>query len=192
MKCIKIDKFLFISLFIFYIISILSIKSASIYLSSNMGDLVLKQSIWYLIGILLIFIILKIDKNIFYKYAYIFYIINCLLLFGLLFFADSINGSKCWYNILGFSFQPSEFMKISLILVYSRLLSDFNRKRNISFKDEVLLFSKIFILLFIPSILTFLEPDTGAIIMYLIITMFCLFISKVSIFYNRLSCFSYM
>ena len=181
MKSIKIDKFLFISIFIFYIISILSIKSASTYLSSNLGNLVLKQSIWYLIGILLIFIILKIDKNIFYKYAYPIYFINCLLLLGLLFLAPSINGSKCWYNILGFSFQPSEFMKISLILLYSKTLGEFNKKKSIYFKDELFLFMKIFIIFLIPSILTFLEPDTGAIIMYLVITLFCLFVSKVRI-----------
>lgn len=181
MKSIKIDRFIFFSLIIFYVISILSIKSASMYLSYSLGNLVLKQSIWYLIGMFLIFIILKCDNKFFYKYAYHIYIINCLLLLGLLFFAPSINGSKCWYNLFGFSFQPSEFMKISLILVYSRILGDFNKKRKIDFKSEVFLLIKVFIILLIPSILTFLEPDTGAIIIYVIITFFCLFVSKIRI-----------
>lgn len=181
MKTLKIDKFIFISIIIFYVISILSIKSASMYLSSSLGNLVLKQSIWYLIGVLLIFIILKLNNNFFYNYAFHIYIINCLLLLGLLFFAPSINGSKCWYNLFGFSFQPSEFMKISLILIYSRILGDFNKKKKINFKVEISLLIKIFFILLIPSILTFLEPDTGAIIIYLIITLFCLFISKIRI-----------
>ncbi len=181
MKSIKIDKFIFLSIIIFYVISILSIKSASMYLSSNLGNLILKQSIWYLIGLLFIFGIIKLDNNFFYRYAYHIYIINCLLLLGLLFFAPSINGSKCWYNLFGFSFQPSEFMKISLILVYSRILGDFNKKKKINFKVEVYLLIKIFLILLIPSILTFLEPDTGAILIYLIVTLFCLFISKIRI-----------
>lgn len=181
MKSIKIDRFIFISIFIFYIISILSIKSASMYLSSSLGNLVLKQSIWYLMGVVVVLNILKIDNKFFYKYAYHIYIVNCMLLLGLLFFAPSINGSKCWYNIFGFSFQPSEFMKISLIMVYSRILGDFDRKRKINFSNEVLLLLKIFIVLLIPSVLTFLEPDTGAIIIYVVITFFCLFISKIRI-----------
>ena len=181
MKSIKIDRFILISIFILYLISILSIKSASMYLSSNLGNLVLKQTIWYLIGLILIFIILRFDNNFFYKYSFVIYIINCLLLIGLLFFAPSINGSKCWFNIGGFSFQPSEFMKISLILVYSKVLGEFNRKRKITLKDEIVLLFKVFLILLIPSILTFLEPDTGAIIIYIVITIFCLFISKLRI-----------
>ena len=180
-KNIYIDRFIFFTLFIFYIISIISIKSASSYLSSSLGNLIIKQSIWYIIGLLLIFVILKFDNKFFYKYSFHIYIINCLLLLGLLFFAPSINGSKCWYNIFGFSFQPSEFMKISLILVYSKVIGEFNKKRKITFKDEIMLLLKIFVILLIPSILTFLEPDTGAIIIYFIITFFCLFISKIRI-----------
>ena len=63
MKSIKIDRFILISIFILYLISILSIKSASMYLSSNLGNLVLKQTIWYLIGLILIFIILRFDNR---------------------------------------------------------------------------------------------------------------------------------
>ena len=179
MKSIKLDRFIILSLFIFYLISILAIKSASMYLNSGLGNLVLKQSLWYIIGALLLFIIIRFNNKFFYKYAYHLYIYSCLLLIGLFFFAVPINGSRCWYNILGFSFQPSEFMKISLILVYSRIIGDFNKKRKICFRDEIYLISKVLIILLIPSILTFLEPDTGAVVMYFVITLFCLFISKI-------------
>lgn len=178
-KNICIDRFIFFILFIFYIISIISIKSASMYLSSDLGNLLIKQTIWYLIGLFFIFIIIKFDNKFFYKYSFFIYIVNCILLLGLFFLATPINGSKCWYNLFGFSFQPSEFMKISLILVYSRIIGDFNKKRKIRFKDEIILLLKVLIILIIPSILTFLEPDTGAILIYLIITLFCLFISKI-------------
>ena len=130
------------------------------YLSSSLGNLVLKQSLWYLLGFFFLFLIIKHDNNFFYKNAYIFYIISCLLLLGLLFFAPSINGSKCWYNILGFSFQPSEFVKISLILVYSRIIGEFNKKRKIDFKDEIKLFIKIFIILFSSFFNNFIKSIT--------------------------------
>ncbi len=180
-KSYSIDRFIVIAIVIFYIISIVSIKSASMYISSSLGNLVLKQSIWYLIGIIFIINIVHFNNSFFYKWAYVIYGINCLLLLGLLFLAPSINGSKCWYNIFGFSFQPSEFMKISLILVYSRILGEFNRKRKIDLKKEIALLFKIFIILLIPSILTFLEPDTGSVLIYVIITFFVLFVSKLRI-----------
>lgn len=176
-KSYKIDKFIIGSIIIFYILSILSIKSASMYMASG-GNLILKQSVWYLLGIILIINILKFNNSFFYKWAYLIYIINCLLLLGLLFFAPEINGSKCWYNIFGISIQPSEFMKISLILVYSRIFGEFNRKKKIDLKKEMGLLIKIFIILLIPSLLTFFEPDTGSVIIYVIITFFCLFVSK--------------
>jgi len=159
----------------------ISIKSASIYLSTSLGNLVLKQSIWYLLGILLIFIIIRFNNSFFYKWAFVIYGCNCLLLLGLLFFGTEINGSRCWYNILGFSFQPSEFMKISLILVYSNLIGEFNRKKKIDLKSELSILKKIFIIWLIPSLLTFLEPDTGAVLIYSIVTFFCLFVSKIRI-----------
>lgn len=180
-KTIKIDYFILISIIFFYIISMISIKSASIYLSTSLGNLVLKQSIWYLLGILLIFIIIRFNNSFFYKWAFVIYGCNCLLLLGLLFFGTEINGSRCWYNIFGFSFQPSEFMKISLILVYSNLIGEFNRKKKIDLKSELSILKKIFIIWLIPSLLTFLEPDTGAVLIYSIVTFFCLFVSKIRI-----------
>lgn len=178
-KSLKIDKFIILAIIIFFLISIFTIESASMYMESSLGNLILKQSIWYLIGIIAIISIIRFDNSFFYKWSYLIYGINCLLLLGLLFFAKEINGSRCWYNFLGFSIQPSEFMKVSLILVYSRILGDFNLKKKIDFKKEMALLLKIFIILLIPSLLTFLEPDTGSVLIYIIITFFCLFVSKI-------------
>lgn len=181
LKKYKLDKKLLFYVFIFLIISVISIYSASMYLSPTLGNLTLKQCFWYLIGFIIIFILIKKDNTFLYKYAWYIYLVNIVLLLGLLFFAPSINGSKCWYTIKGIgSIQPSEFMKISLILMLARTLEHFHKtKKKPTLKDEFFLLIKILFIVGIPSILTFLEPDTGAVIIYLIITLLMIFISGI-------------
>ncbi|MDD6878634.1 MAG: FtsW/RodA/SpoVE family cell cycle protein [bacterium] len=180
-KKIKIDKFLIVILSIISIISFLSIYSASMYLSKSLGNLVLKQILWYSIGIILIIIIFKFKLSFFIKISPYIYLANCLLLIGLLFFAPEINGSKCWYVISGVgSFQPSEFMKISLLLMEVYIIDKFKNKYQIvSIMNEFKLLFLITIIFLIPSLLTFLEPDTGAVIIYFIITLFVLIVSGI-------------
>lgn len=185
LKKYKLDKSILFFVFIFFVISTISIYSAQMYLSPTLGNLSLKQSFWYLIGTIIILIIIKINNTYFYKYSWYIYLSNCVLLLGLLFVAPDINGSKCWYVIKGIgSIQPSEFMKISLILMLARILDSFNKNnKNPTLKDEFILLLQVLIIVGIPSILTFLEPDTGAIIIYLIVTLAMLFISGIRPFW---------
>lgn len=178
-KKINLDKTLILYVSIFAIISLISIYSASMYLSKTLGNLVLKQAMWYAVGIIFIFIIYKLKISFFIKISPYIYLFNVILLLGLLFVGPVINGSRCWYIIEGIgSFQPSEFMKISLVLIEAYIIDKFSSKEK-SAKNEFKLISLIFIAFLIPSILTFLEPDTGAVIIYFIITLLMLFISGI-------------
>ena len=180
-KKIVFDKEMIILLFLLAISSLFSIYSASMYLSRTLGNLVLKQTLWYLIGIILIYIIFKLKINFFIKITPYLYLFNIILLLGLLLVAPTINGSKCWYVIEGIgSFQPSEFMKISLILMEAYIIDKFKSKhQNPTLTEEFKLILLIGIVFLIPSILTFLEPDTGAVIIYFFITISILFISGI-------------
>lgn len=178
-KKINLDKTLILYVSIFAIISLISIYSASMYLSKTLGNLVLKQAMWYAVGILFIFIIYKLKISFFIKISPYIYLFNVILLLGLLFVGPVINGSRCWYIIEGIgSFQPSEFMKISLVLIEAYIIDKFSSKEK-NAKNEFKLITLIFIAFLIPSILTFLEPDTGAVIIYFIITLLMLFISGI-------------
>lgn len=178
-KKINLDKALILYVSIFAIISLISIYSASMYLSKTLGNLVLKQAMWYAVGILFIFIIYKLKISFFIKISPYIYLFNVILLLGLLFVGPVINGSRCWYIIEGIgSFQPSEFMKISLVLIEAYIIDKFSSKEK-NAKNEFKLIALIFIVFLIPSILTFLEPDTGAVIIYFIITLLMLFISGI-------------
>lgn len=113
-----------------------------------------------------------------YNNAYVLYIIGVLLLILVLFFGTEVNNAKCWFTIpyIG-SIQPSEFMKIFLIIILARMINDFNENNlQPTVQEEFKFLIKILILVGIPSILTFIEPDTGAVIIYLIITFIMLFV----------------
>jgi rod shape determining protein RodA len=122
-----------------------------------------------------------VGNNFFIKNSFYLYILGNIFLILLLIFARPINDSKCWFEIKGIgTIQPSEFMKIILILYLSKVIDDFKKKYpNPTIREEFIFLLKIIFIVAIPSILTFLEPDTGVVLIYLLITLIMLFISGV-------------
>ena len=178
MKTNKINISIIITLFLFFIISILSIYATRSFLKIEFSNLYLKQIIFYIIGsIIILFTTLK-GFNYLKKYNILIYIGINILLLSLLIFGIEINGSKCWFYIGPINFQPSELMKISLIITLSSIISKFNKKKKKEKKDEFIVLLKLLIITIIPSILTFLEPDTGAVIIYLLIFITMIFFTK--------------
>ena len=181
LKKFKLNKSLIICVFIFMIISIVTIYSAMTYLPDYLGNLAFKQFMWYLVGFFMIIIVNKISVENIYHFNWYIYITSILLLAILLVIGEPINGSKCWFTIpkIG-SIQPSEFAKISLILTVSIITENWAKKiRKVpTLKEEIILLAKIFIIWLIPSFLTFLEPDTGAVFIYSIIVIAILFVSS--------------
>lgn len=177
----KIDLGIIIPLIIFAILSLLTIHSASTYISSTLGNLALKQLMWYIIGGILVFLLMKIKNEYLYRNIWYLYGIFNLLLFLLLLFAPEINNSKCWFVIPGIgSLQPSEFMKIILILTLGVMIHNFKIKyNNPSLKEEFCFLVKTLLVVALPSILTFLEPDTGVVIIYLVIYVSMLFLAGI-------------
>lgn len=176
-----IDPFLLIPMIGFAIISIATIYCAQPLLSSTMQDLAFKQFLWYLAGFLLAYGILCIGNKLILKGTWILYGLGNLSLLGLFFFGKTVNEAKCWYSIPGIgTIQPSEFMKIILIIVIAKLIQDFHeRYTNPTVLEEFLFLCKIFLIVFVPSILTFLQPDTGVVLIYLLITICMLFVSGI-------------
>ncbi len=172
-----------IPVFLLSIISIVSVYSALTYTSSSLGNLAVKQGIWYIVGWILVIFLMKYKNEYLYQRTWYLYIIGNILLLLLLFFADPINNSKCWFVIPGIgSFQPSEFMKIFLMLTLATMIHNFrNDYETPTWKQELFFLIKTFIIVLIPSILTFLQPDTGCVIMYLVIYASMIFVSGIRI-----------
>lgn len=179
----KINLKIIIPIFLMAIISVVTIYSAMSYTSPTLGNLALKQFIWYLVGSVLVFILIKLKNEYLYRHTWFLYIFGNLLLLGLLFFAEPVNNSRCWYIIPGVgSIQPSEFMKIFIMLTLATMIHNFrNDYDSPTVKEEFIFILKTLGIVLIPSVLTFLEPDTGSVIIYFIIYISMMFASGIRI-----------
>lgn len=177
----KIDKSILIPIILFALISIFTLYGAGSILPKHMDNLIVKQILWYVAGFILAFIIMTIGNRSIYKSVWVLYAIGIASLIGLFFFGININDAKCWYEIPGIgTIQPSEFMKIILIITNATLISKFNENfPSPTVKEELFFLIKITLVVLLPSILTFLEPDTGVVLIYLLITFIMLFVSGI-------------
>ncbi|MBQ6497425.1 MAG: FtsW/RodA/SpoVE family cell cycle protein [Bacilli bacterium] len=183
MKNYKINYKILVPIILLSIISIFTINSALTYTSPNLGNLALKQAIWYIIGWILVIFLSKYKNQYLYNLSWPLYIIGNILLLLLLFFGTPINNSRCWFTIPGIgSFQPSEFMKIFIMLILATMIHNFRSDyKNPTIKEEFIFILKTVGVVLIPSILTFLQPDTGAVLIYLIIYFSMMFTSGIRI-----------
>ena len=177
----KVENGVIIPLILFGIISIISIYCTKNALGSEFQDYWLKQGIWYVIGFALAYFMMFLGNKFLYNNAWWFYSFGVLSLILVLFFGVTRKNATCWFKIpyIG-TIQPSEFMKVFLIIILARLIHEFNEKYiEPTIKEEFKFLIKILILVAIPSALTFIEPDTGAVMIYLIITATMLFIGGI-------------
>lgn len=177
----KVDKGILITLIIFALTSIVTIYSSQSLLPSYMQDLAIKQFIWYIAGFIIAYLIMFVGNEYIYRNIWVLYGLGIVSLLGLLIFATPINDARCWYELPGIgTIQPSEFMKIILILTIGSMIHNFNNNySNPTIKDELVFLLKVSLVVLIPSVLTFLQPDTGVVLIYLIITLVMLFISGI-------------
>lgn len=177
----KVEYGILIPLIIFFLVSIISIYSAEHLLPDIVGNLALKQALWFILGFGIAYLIMAIGNEFLLRYIWILYGIGIISLTLLLFFGTPINESRCWFSIFGIgTIQPSEFMKIILILTIASIINKFNEEYSKpTMRDEFLLLFKVGITVLVPSILTFLEPDTGMVIIYLVITLVMLLVAGI-------------
>jgi rod shape determining protein RodA len=96
-----------------------------------------------------------------YRQAYIFYILGILLLLFVMFFGVSASGSKRWINLFIMNLQPSELMKIAVIVCFARY---YHRIQSSDIQSYKYLLQPI-ILLLIPCYLVITQPDLGTAIL---------------------------
>ncbi|MAJ06184.1 MAG: rod shape-determining protein RodA [Crocinitomicaceae bacterium] len=119
-----------------------------------------KQLIWIILTILMGLFALIIDGNFIKNSSYYLYGFVLILLIVVL-FMPPIKGARSWFYFSGFSFQPSEFIKLGLSLAIAKLLSDVGSKFK-DFKTKL----KAFLLIMIPSILIAFQPDPGTMLVF--------------------------
>ena len=106
------------------------------------------------IGSLVVYILAQVPLQDLRKYIRQIYFITILVLSYVNFSGISALGARRWLSFAGLYVQPSEFAKITLILVLASLL---DRKRFSDLSNLI----KPLLVSFIPWILVFIQPDLG-------------------------------
>ncbi len=124
-----------------------------------------RQVYWLLIGLFIMLMVCSIDYHLFGDVSYWFYAVAVLLLLIVLAMGKSSMGAKRWLSLGFFSFQPSELMKIVIVMVYARYFSASPPVDGLSFRG--LLYP--FLLLGAPAVLIMKQPDLGTAILVVLI-----------------------
>lgn len=127
-------------------------------LSLNNNRHIITQIVATALGFLAIFILSVMDFDLIRKVSLYFYILgNALLVFTLMRGVGGKEwGADAWLRFGSFGFQPSEFMKVFLILYLAQYLDSVKERIN---EPKVLL--KSLVISFIPVALIGLQPDFG-------------------------------
>ncbi len=145
---------------------------------SSSPDLVRSHIVYFLLGIIAYYIFSQLDYSLFsHIHRYIFGIGVFLLALTYL-FAETRFGSARWLHLGPFNFQPSEFVKFSLILTFSAII-----QKNQSAINNPKSLGEILIYAIIPIALIILQPDLGTAIVILALFFGLLYFGGISTWY---------
>lgn len=167
---VKIDYALLISFLILIVVGILTIYSAGG--DSNQH---IRQIYWAITGIVIFVLMLLVNYHRMGEYAFFIYLAGLLMLILVLLIGKRVRGAKSWITVAwGFGFQPSEFVKITVIIALARFLDRVG--------DDIKSLKNVIIALgicVIPMGLILLQPDFGTALVYLPICMIMLFFAGI-------------
>ncbi len=157
-------------------IGVAMIYSASYYngqlLSSAGLSYPYRQLIWAVIGLISLLIVITVNYQKVMKYAYLLYGLNILLLVLVSIFGQVSQGARRWISLGFLSFQPSELVKITLILALVYYLKD--RTQEIKRVRGLLV---PFALTLVPFIIIIKQPDLGTAFTLLPILLILLYLA---------------
>ncbi|MDR3122716.1 MAG: rod shape-determining protein RodA [Treponema sp.] len=176
---LEIDFPLIFSAIILSVFGILFIYSSGV---TSTGVLVsneyIRQIIWSAAGLIVALVIAMIDYQRLYDLSIYLYCGAILLLVYTCFFGRLVNGARAWIGVGAFGIQPSEFSKITTIILLARHLDGTKRSAN-NFSRFVI----SGLIAFAPMALILLQPDFGTSLVFIPILLVMTFIAGISLRY---------
>ncbi|MBL8148762.1 MAG: FtsW/RodA/SpoVE family cell cycle protein, partial [Blastocatellia bacterium] len=128
------------------------------------------------LGLFAMVLTMRYDYRKLYNYIPHIYVVCIFLLFMVLIFGQEVKGQKNWINLGVFNLQPSEFVKIGVILALARYLSPL-KKGNLPLKDIAISCA----IAAVPVGLIMLQPDAGTATTFLPILGVTVFLSGLNL-----------
>ncbi len=129
-----------------------------------------KQLLWMILGIIVMAVIFLIQKKVLFDGAYLLYWLGIGLIVLPYFLGDAVTGTNRWFVLGPIHFQPSEFMKILVIITVARYLS---RSDLIISDFRALIIPLLLVLL--PMGIVIKQPDLGTAVIYFLLVFPMLF-----------------
>lgn len=124
-----------------------------------------KQLVWYAAGVLMMVIAFLIDFKVFERWGHLYYTFCIGLLLAVHGFGRYIGGSKRWLVLGPVSIQPSEMVKLAVIIMLAKYFARVVRPDGIRFRELV----APFFITALPFLLIVRQPDLGTAMMVLLI-----------------------
>jgi rod shape determining protein RodA len=125
--------------------------------SHNMGGLFWGQILYIIVGWIIYAAVTFMDYRIFLRFAYLLYGINVCFLFLVLIIGHASLGAQRWLDLGFFHYQPSETMKLVLVLVLARYFHTHVRPQGHTLRELVV----PIVLVLIPTLFVVKQPDLG-------------------------------
>lgn len=172
-----IDQQTIIALCLLFAFSLMLVTTASPAVAMRIGleesYFSTRQVVYLAIAAIVIFTLSFMDRYLIKRAAIIGFLLSFILLLLVKFFGYEVKGAKRWINIIGFSMQPSEFLKPCFSVMTAWILA--MRENNVpSFSISIFLY-------FLVSVILITQPDFGMLIMVTAVWAVQLFISGLPI-----------
>ena len=177
-----LDKLKSIDYFLIFLIMILGAISTFAMYSTDGGKILYHTKshfIRFLVFFVMFIFLSFINIKFFYKSSYFFYSLVFLLLIGVYYFGLSSSGSKRWVNLYFLNLQPSELMKIAIIVCFARY---YHKMQNAEIQNIKNIIQPSLILI-LPCILVIIQPDLGTAILIALSGIFVMWIAGLKIKY---------
>jgi rod shape determining protein RodA len=181
----RLDYNLVLILFLLFLVSCISIYSAQ-QSGQYKENFLIKQILWYVVGGGIIAGVITLDsdqlrKLTWYAYGFGIFLLG-LLIISPASLAPTINGAKSWFKVPAIgSLQPSEFVKVFVILALARVIEDHHLKNTIkTVKTDFWLLIKLGIVTMVPIAFIMKQPDLGTALVFISILLGMIFISGIS------------
>ena len=161
---------------LFFTVIALSIYGLIVLSSATAGEgsigYLKTQGIAFILGLVCILIIIFIDYDTFGKFYIPIYVVSNLMLIAVLVMGDKAKGAQSWLVLGPVRFQPSEFVKIGVIISVAKFIEKNHEKLN-----QFFTLIKILIFAFIPVGLILMQPDFGTAIVFVFFIFVMLFVA---------------
>ncbi len=152
------------------------------------GDYFIHQLAWIILSLIVGSVCWILNYKIWDRFAWLLYIVNIVMLIGLLIMDKKISGAASWFKLGFMSFQPSEFAKLLFVVTFAGFLSRYRQDIN-----TIPILSLAFLQFLLPFGLIMLQPDLGTALVFVFIFFGMLFVAGVdwlTIFLSLVICVS--